>query len=178
MKYYYDIELSFDESPRQYYDWEDYERLMRIEVLKIRNLSIIIEYHTTIDLADGKYILCDNYNAIGIEVINKEIAYLSYLKYDDENYVIRLGDNMDYSDIQITTKEKRNLNNDLKEESKIKKVLISLIKEANDNLLKYIYYDITDTYCDNIKRIKSFLLTDINNNFNQKYIKLYENIYQ
>ena len=34
------------------------------------------------DLDDGIYILSDTINAIGIDVINKEICYLSYLKFD------------------------------------------------------------------------------------------------
>lgn len=176
MEYYYDIELSFADYPIPCYDWDSKEKLLKIGIIRVENIKEILEYQVSIDIPDGKYILSDGINAIAVEVIDKKTPYLSYLKYDDENYVIRIVSKMKVGNYPMQYDKKRAIDNDLRIDSKIKKVLLSLVNEASDNLIKYIYYDVTDTYSDNIDRIKKFLKEDIKNNFNQKYINLYENI--
>ena len=178
MEYFYDIKLSFDEYPINYYDWEGFERLLKVRVIRVDNISDIIMYHASIDLDDGIYILSDTINAIGIDVINNNICYLSYLKYDDENYSIRIAERLEVSDLNVRLKNKRYIDNELRFDKRIKKILTKLIEDGNDNLIKYIYYDITDKYSNDISRIKKFLLTDLKNNFSKKYINLYENIFQ
>ena len=179
MSYFYDIYLNFNDYPIQCYDWcddDNIERILKVKMFRVLNIDDFIKYECDIDLNDGIYLLSDTINAIGIEVINKRIAYLSYLKYSDELNVCKAVCNLDLQKLDYKRKKKRVINHELREDKKIKNELLSLIKESNDNLLMYIYYDITNKYSNKINDIRSFLIEDILNNFNQKHINLYQNI--
>ena len=56
--------------------------------------------------------------------------------------------------------------------------MLSKIDFIDSDELKYIYYEITNKDSSNIDKIREFLKGDIKNNFNQKYVNLYEKIYK
>ena len=179
MDYYYDVYLNFNDYPIHCYDWEiddNIERILKIKLIRTLNIDDLISYECNIELDDGTYLISDTINAIGIEVINKKIVYLSYLRYIDEFNVCNSAKKLDIYHLKYKKNKRRIIINDLREDIKIKKEMLNLVNECNDNLLMYIYYDITNKYSNKIDEIKLFLINDILNNFNQKYINLYQNI--
>lgn len=179
MEYYYDIYLNFDEYPINYYEWEasdDIERILKIPVIKVEDVKKIIEYHSIIKDVPNRFIISDGINSIALELINKKVAYLSSLSYSDEESVNELAHNLSTTELDITFLDKREIPFELRKESKNKKMFISLINTANPELLKYVYYDLTNKTLNNPDKIKDILLKDISNNFNDKYIELYEKL--
>lgn len=179
MDYYYDVYLNFNDYPIHCYDWkidDNIERILKIKLIRALNIDDLISYECNIELDDGTYLISDTINAIGIEVINKKIVYLSYLRYIDEFNVCNSVKKLDIYPLKYKKNKRRIIINDLREDIKIKKEMLNLVNECNDNLLMYIYYDITNKYSNKIDEIKLFLINDILNNFNQKYINLYQNI--
>lgn len=179
MKYFYDITLNFNETPINYYEWEDednIERLLKIKVYKVEDIKDIIIYSLKIDLKDDKYILCDGVNAIAIKVINGVVSYLSYLTYEDEFSICKMVKKMEVEDIKYEIIKKRNFNNELRNNNLIKKYLLKSLEESDEYLLKYIYLDITKKDSNDVNKIKTYLKNDINNNLNDKYIELYRKI--
>lgn len=179
MDYFYDVYLNFNDYPIHCYDWvssDNIERVLKIKLFRISSISDLISYECDIELDDGYYLVSDTINAIGIEVINKRIVYLSYLKYIDELNVCKVANKLELYHLEYKKNKRRIIMNDLRDDLKIKKEMLNLVNECNDNLLMYIYYDITDKYSNKIDKIKLFLINDILNNFNQKYVNLYQNI--
>ena len=179
MKYYYDITLNFNESPINFYEWEnddDIERILKIKVYKVKDIRDFIEYNMEVDLNDDKYILCDGINSIAIEVINGHVAYLSNLSYDDEISICQMTRNMDITNIKYNKTTKRKIIHDLRGSIIIKKCLLNVINDNNEYLLRYMYLDITNKDSKDIKKIKRYLIKNINNDLNDKYVDLYRKI--
>lgn len=179
MGYFYDISLNFNDYPIQCYDWDiqdNIERVLKVKLIRVVSVEDFISYECSVELENDIYLLSDTINAIAIEVINNKIAYISYLKYNDEINVCKAANKLEIYNIKYMKLNRRIVMNELREDIKIKKEMLDLVNESNDNLLKYIYYDITNEYSANIEKIKLFLINDILNNFNQKYVNLYQNI--
>ncbi len=182
MKYYYDIFLNFNEYPINYYEWskeDSIERYLKVPVFRVDNISDFIKYHMKIELNISPFILSDGINAIAIELIDKKVAYLSYLSYEDESCVNEIASNLDITSIQFKKGKVRKIPFELRSEILIKRVLLKQVEESIPDLIKYIYYDITGSDNDKtLEDMKEFLMNDITNNFNDKYVNLYQNLCQ
>lgn len=179
MKYFYDITLNFNEYPINYYEWEendDIERLLKIKVYKVEDIKDYLNYHLKIDLEDDKYVLCDGINAIAIEVIDKCIAFISCLTYEDELNICKMVKRMEITSIKYEKIKKRNLNCELRNNASMKNYLLKYLEESDMYLLKYLYLDITNKDSNDINKIREYLKKDIDVNFDDKYIELYRKI--
>ena len=177
MKYYYDITLNFDEYPIPYYEWDQSDRLdnyLKLPIYHVKSIVPFIEYHTSWDKEKDTFIISDGINALAIEVIDHKSAYLSFLSYKDEDCINEIALNMEYSELRYERNKKRVLPFELRKHRFIKCYLLKMIDNANKDLLRYIYYDITGKDSNNLINIKKFLIQDINANFNDKYILLYQ----
>lgn len=175
---YYDIELNFSDQPVQFYDWfsdDNIERLLKILVIRVDDIKDVIDFNCNVALNDGKYVITDLINSIAIEVINSSVVYLSYLKYDDDNYICSKANKLNISDIGLIRKDKRLINNSLRSELFIKLFIKKLLESSNDDLIKYVYYDITKKINNDVEKCRSYLISDIDKNINN-YYGLYEMI--
>ena len=57
----------------------------------------------------------------------------------------------------------------------MKKIFLHDLDVFDDNLLRYIYYDITNKLEQDIEKIKKYLERDIEKNFGAKYVTLFQN---
>lgn len=179
MNYYYDIYLNFFEYPVNYYEWQstdDIERIMKIPIYCVSDIKDYILYEADIIIEHDKFIISDGVNSLALEVIDNHIAYLSSMAYDDELNINDIAHNMSISKLVVTFKEKRNIPLELREESKIKKEFLTSIDTFDPELLRYIYYDITNKSTKDINKIKDYLRKDIHNHFNDHYIDLYKKL--
>ncbi len=179
MKYYYDITLNFNDVPIPFYEWsneDSMERVLKIPVLRVTDIKEFILYHMHIETELKTFILADGINAIALELINGEVAYLSYLSYDDENCVNELIKNMNVTEFEIKKIGKRKLPFVLRKEAFMQKILLKYVEEMPLEELKYIYYEVTLKEGRSIEKMKSFLKDDIEKNFNNIYVNLYKSI--
>lgn len=181
MKYLYDIYLNFNDYPINFYEWDEsdtLERVLKIPIIKVEDITPFILYNIkTHELAD-KVIITDGINAIAIEIINNKTAFISSLTYDDELTVAEIANNMEITNLDYQILNKRLIPSVLRKDALIQKVLLSKIDVISLDELRYIYYEITNKNSSNMDKIKKFLKGDILNNFNQKYVNLYEKIYK
>lgn len=179
MKYYYDIFLNFNEYPINYYEWNNedkLERVMRIPIFRVESIIEFIKYHMKIEMELSPFILSDGINAIALELINGEVAYLSYLSYEDEACVSEIASNLEITHINYQKGKKRYIPFELRSEMLIKKILLKQVEESSIDLINYIYYDITGHDGKKVEDMRIFLLKDIENNFNDKYVNLYQKL--
>lgn len=181
MKYIYDIYLNFNDYPINYYEWDEsdsLERVLKIPIVKVEDIRPFILYNMEIYDMDDMVIITDGINAIALEIIRSKVAYVSCLTYEDELAVLELSSNMEVSNLNYKLLDKRVIPSILRKDALIQKVLLTKIEASDIDELKYIYYEITNKDSSNINKIKNFLKGDILNNFNQKYVNLYEKIYK
>ncbi len=181
MKYIYDIYLNFNDYPINYYEWEEsdtLERVLKIPIIKVADLTPFILYNMEISDLKDKVIVSDGINALALEIIDSKVAYVSYLAYDDELTVSELTRTMPISDVNYKLLDKRYIPSSLRKEAFMQRIFLSKIDSIELDELKYIYYEITNKDCSNIDKIRKFLKSDIEHNFNQKYVNLYEKIYK
>lgn len=179
MEYYYDIEVNFYDYPINYYEWErndNIERILKIKIIRLESISNIIKYDTIINLEDGRYVVCDTINALAIEVIDKRVVYLSFLKYDDDNYICGIASKLGITNLEMEHGSERVIPNTLRRDQLVQKLLLNIINNSSDSLIKYIYYIKVGKINNNISKSKSYLINDISNNFNDKYYEIYESI--
>lgn len=181
MKYIYDIYLNFNDYPINYYEWEEndtLERVLKIPIVRVEDMEPFILYNMEIDDIDDKVIVTDGINALALEIISSKVAYVSCLSYEDELTVCELSSNMEVSNISYKLIDKRVIPFVLRKDVLIQKVFLNKVEESDIDELKYIYYEITNKDSSSVDKIKKFLKEDILNNFNQKYVNLYEKIYK
>ncbi len=179
LKYYYDVTVNFDEVPIPYYEWnhsDSIERVLKIPVIKVLDIKEFILYHMQIETELKTFILADGINAIALEIINGEVAYLSYLSYEDENCVNELVRNMECTEFKIRKKEKRRIPFILRKEATMQRMWLAHLEEMSLEELKYIYYEVTSKEGRSVDKMKSFLKNDILYHFNDLYVNLYKSI--
>lgn len=180
MEYYYDIYLNYYDYPINYYEWDSedsIEHFNKLPIIKVDDIKKIILNEAIIKCNYKNVILSDGINSIAIEIVDNKVRYLSSLSYKDENRINEIVLDMVDTKLDIEFLKRRNIPTDLRSISLIKKVLIKKIEELDRYFLKYLYYDITKKECNDVRKMKKYLLDDIKNNFNEKYIKLYDIIY-
>ncbi len=181
MKFIYDIYLNFNDYPINYYEWSEndtLERVLKIPIIKVDDITPFILYNVEIKDLSDKVILSDGINAIALEIIDSKVPYVSYLTFDDELGVCELIREVPRQKIDYKILEKRDIPTPLRKDLFMQKIMLSKIDFIDSDELKYIYYEITNKDSSNIDKIREFLKGDIKNNFNQKYVNLYEKIYK
>lgn len=180
MKYYYNIYLNFYDYLISYYEWnkdDNIEFFYKLPIYKVSDIKRIISEKAKINIDEKNAIISDGINSIAIEVLDKDIVYLSSISYSDEEKISGIALDIFDSDIEINYYGNRENKNDLRSNYLIKKILINKINENNKYFLKYLYYNITNMDSDNLNYIKDYLIEDINNNFNDKYRNIYDIIF-
>lgn len=181
MKFIYDIYLNFNDYPINYYEWEKsdtLERVLKIPIIKVDDIAPFILYNVKVKDLKDKVILCDGINAIALEIIDEKVPYVSFLTYDDELCVCELIRELPREKITYQLLEKRDIPTSLRSDLLMQHIMLSKIDFIDSDELKYIYYEITNKDSSNIDKMRGFLKGDIKNNFNQKYVNLYEKIYK
>lgn len=181
MKFIYDIYLNFNDYPINYYEWEStdtLERVLKIPIIKVDDITPFILYNIEVEELEDKVIVCDGINALALEIVGSKVPYVSYLTYDDELCVCELVRDLPREEIKYKLLNKREIPSSLRRDSLMQKIMLSKIDFIDSDELKYIYYEITNKDSSNIDKIRKFLKGDIEHNFNQKYVNLYEKIYK
>lgn len=178
--YYYDIYLCFDEQYSLFYNWDKdlIERYLKIEIIKVRDIKVIIGNIVNVNLSDNVYILSDGINAIAIDVQKGQVNYISSLTIDDEDEIVRIVSDMDYRDLDIKIVDARINDYSLKELILPKKVISLDIQNGSDDFIKYLYMHIFNKRNNNIELMRKKLLQDVNNNFNDNYLYIYKILYK
>ena len=175
MKYYYDLVVNFNDNFMHCYEWnsdDNVERLLKVSVIRVSDVSLFIKNVCRVNLNDGVYAVSDGVNSIGIDVIDGKNVYISSFMFDDDSYICKIASSLDLNDIIVEVVDSRCVDSSLRCDSFIKKVLLNIIYSDKEDLIKYIYLDVTGRL-DDIDKCKSFLKNDIYNNFNNKYYELY-----
>lgn len=175
MEYYYDIYLNFYDYPLNYYEWDDddaLERIMKIPLIRINNIKDLIAYNIRIDCEYDYLLVSDGINALALEIIDSEIAYLSFLSYDDEFNVNAIARTLPLTNLKITKLSKRHIPHHNRQDEINKKIILKSIENLNPDLLKYLYYYLFHKESNNISKICEKITKDIETNYNDKYEKI------
>lgn len=188
MKYIYDIILNFTDkfSFYEYYEWQKNDELINIRkapIFKIESntLEDFINNEVKVDenflkVINNKYILykkdikkiknvivlSNGEKSIGISFDNKgHVIYKSPMLIDEEDEANKIISKEKYTDINYQVKT-RNNNNYLRIDNiKRKNTLLEIQKDYKNkeySKLKYLYYEIFNKECDNMKEIYKKLL--------------------
>lgn len=172
MKFYYDINLNFNDTYINYYDWKEEEHFFRLPMFKVDNIRSILENEVEIDTDYKNIIVSDGVTAVGLELIDKRVVYYSSLEYKDE---LRVNELVAYLDSTLDIKVLDKLNvNCVSNIDKRRRFYIDEINKNQEYFIKYLYYEITGSVIKSINQMKKYLLDDINNNFNDKYYQIYD----
>lgn len=172
MKFYYDINLNFNDTYVNYYDWEEEEHFFRLPMFKVDNVRTILENLVEIDTDYKNILVSDGVTALGLELIDKKVIYYSSLEYKDE---LKVNELISYLDNTLDVKVLGELRIDcISGLNKKKKFYIDEINKNQEYFIKYLYYEITGNVLKSISKMKKYLLDDINNNFNDKYYQIYD----
>lgn len=172
MKFYYDINLSFNDYYVNYYEWSDTEHFFRLPMFKVDDIRIILENKVEIDTDYKNILVSDGVTALGLEIIDNNVVYYSSLEYKDE---LRVNELVGYLDNTLEIKVKDKLAYEyVSSIDKKKKFYINEINNNKDDFIKYLYYEVTGNILKSVTKMKNYLLDDINNNFNDKYYQIYD----
>lgn len=172
MGYNYDINLCFNDTYINCYDWEEEEHFFRLPLFKVDNVRTILENKVSIDTDYKNIIVSDGVTAVALELIDKVVVYYSSLEYKDELRVNELVCYLDYNlNMEVLDKLTINCVSNI---DKKRKFYINEISNNKNDFIKYLYYEITGSVSKSVSEMKKYLLDDINNNFNDKYYQIYD----
>ena len=169
MNYIYDLLLNFNEKIYEFYDWNKTDKIIHIKKIPIfkissskmniiKNNKICFEdsflekiYRKTEEFMNrkNKYIdyaclFTDGVEVIGINV-NKKTTY-SKLLIDEESEVINMSLHMTEKNIEIKILENKKIElfktrKEIEQINETKNIFNKILKENNDEKLKYLYYE-------------------------------------
>jgi len=191
MNYIYDLLLNFNEKIYDFYDWNKTDKIIHIKkipIFKISSSKMNIIKNNKISFEDSflekiyrkteefmnrknKYIdyaclFTDGLEVIGIN-INKKITY-SKLLIDEEAEVINMSLHMNEKNIEIKTigkkeKELFKTRKEIEQINETKNIFNKILKENNDEKLKYLYYECFDKKTDSVNEIIDTFNLEIEN---------------
>ena len=202
MKYIEDVVLNYSDIDNYYefYEWMKEDEIItikRIPIIKINSLQldeillnkIKVNNKLLVDICNKtlsnkgciKYsvLVCDNSRVIGLKFNNSGvISHISSLLIDEEDDILEemIDEEVVLFDYQIIGKINRN-HFLTRYEKMIRNYLLdninNLYKNKDYDEINYLYYELFNKEM-NIDNQYKFLVNEIENNFNNKYNKLYE----
>lgn len=199
MNYIYDILANFNDVYYDFFDWNESDNIIHIKkvpIIKVSNDFFnnvkfndvfvdnkLIEkiYHKTdfFKTNKNKYgyvcILCDGNEAIIVNFSSKgSVLGRSSLLIDEENEVIDISEVIDVSDYGIVVKE--NYSCDFfktRRESSFVNMFLQELRIMDNDKLKYLYFECFDEREDDINIINDRIISELKNNFEAIYSKIY-----
>lgn len=174
MQFYYDINLHFDDTYINYYLWNSSEHFNRLPIYKTENIRILLDNEITLDTEYKNILVTDGVLALALEILDSKVAYISSLAYQDEEKVNSLFfEDIATLDFTIIKPKELVYNSNINQR---KKYLLRQIEEGDKPFLQYLYYELTGDVINNMQTMKKYLKEEINNNFSDKYLELYDKI--
>ncbi len=202
MNFYYNLPLNLNDYLYEFYEWENNEILIvqKIPIFRVKTKVLKDFYLYNIKIEDKflkkifnkcvckekvNYlaVFTDTKNTLAIEFKDTgESLFKSKLDLNNDLTICELSLNMEIENINYeksnkTYKYHLNLRKDEQEKKIVLKEIENLYNSNNLEKLKYLYYELSDIICDNIKEIYNKLLNlletnDENINYIYKIIKL------
>lgn len=203
MIYIYDILLNFNNNLIEYFEWDEKDNIKfikKVTVFKIKNNDLkniidnkiklnktftnkIYSYEMNGSKNETKIcILTNGKIAIGILIKNDIVIKLSRMLLDEEQEVLELINDEEYTNIEYEILEKKEkINSRLtRKETKIKTNLkkeLTKLHKSNKEIILYLFYEYTSKESHNLKKSYDYLQKSLND-FNEKHIYLYNLIKQ
>jgi len=201
MNYYYDVLLNFQDIYYMFYEWDELDNIEFIKKIplvhteskticdmiskKIKvNLDFLNQLENKTKLKQNKYlkyacIISDGKNSIAIEFNdNGEIISKSSLTIEDELNINEFIYSVNKINIQYETIADEILNKEIRQETKIKKILKleinDMYKNKNFSKLKYIYLEWFNELLDSIDLMYKNMLNKLNKELTDKEYYIYE----
>lgn len=174
MQYYYDINLHFDDYYINYYEWSEFEHFNRLPIFKVESIKVFLENNVSVETEYKNMIISDGITSLGLEIIDDKVVYISSLPYEDEFKINRLVMNGCISLEYNIINKKDSIS--ISSIGKVKERFLTILKNANNDLIKLLYYEITGKISNNYTKMIEYLENDIRNNFSNQYYQLYDMI--
>lgn len=201
MNYYYDVLLNFQDIYYMFYEWDELDNIEFIKKIplvhteskticdmiskKIKvNLDFLNQLENKTKLKQNKYlkyacIISDGKNSIAIEFNdNGEIISKSSLTIEDELNINEFIYSVNKINIQYENIADEILNKEIRQETKIKKILKleinDMYKNKNFSKLKYIYLEWFNELLDSIDLMYKNMLNKLNKELTDKEYYIYE----
>lgn len=194
MNYIYDIVLNFHNNYYNFFEWnrtDKIKNIYKISIYHIKDKDLLNLKYNKIVVSDKlikkikednpkhKKILClvsNTKTTIGL-LFNEDGTLLkrSSLLFEEETEVNLIAKTLPITNIEYKINKYIKQNNVLRIEKEKKENLKAFIKELKDkSTLKYLYYEYFNVECNNITKIKTNLLKELNSEWNIKKNNLYQ----
>lgn len=201
MNYYYDVLLNFQDIYYMFYEWDELDNIEFIKKIPLvhtdskvvsdmisKKLKITIDFLKQIEnktkLKQNKYlkyacIFSDGKNSIAVEFNDDgNIISKSSLSIEDELNINEFIYSINKMSIEYEKLEDDIFNNEIRQETKIKKILKleinDMYKNKNYSKLKYIYLEWFNELIDNIDLMYKNMLNKLNKELTDKEYYIYE----
>ena len=203
MNYYYDIILNWSEEPYEFYEWNDYdclELIKKIPLIKVKHKTFLDLYANNIKVDQAflgliaaktlistkktyqrlEYacLFTDGKNVCALE-FNQECTstFRSKLLIDDELNVLEAMYGIKETPLNYVLLSPIKSKSNIRQVSEAKKLILLEINDLYQNKkidnLKYLFYEYKKENVDNIDYIYEKIKNDLDTNFNQDMLKLY-----
>lgn len=196
----YDLILNFQNEYYDFYEWNNddfiwhikkislvkvdassYDDFLRYDLvlssLFVESIMNKSEYFTKkgVTILPYAFLLTDSYRVMGIILDdNRKVVKYSSLLLDEEEEVLETSNKLPLINLQYERKGKKQINNLTREEIRVQSYICKELKKTKElNKLKYLYYEYFGTISNNNKEIKGKLLSEVENNFNEKHLNQY-----
>ena len=200
MNYYYEVNLNFNDVAYKFYEWsynDKLEHIKKIPLIKIKsnqfkniisnNFKVNDDFIKSIEKRtictkdneiNNACIFCDTKNCIAIEFDDKgKSISRSNLMLEDENNICDISYSLKYKDLDIIKLDKITINNEFRQETKIKKIITQelkdLIKNNDIKKIKYLYYEWFGSFDNNIENIIKNMFDDLKGELKHIHFDIY-----
>ena len=197
MNYTYDILANFNKEYFDFYDWNEEDEITHIKktpIIKTRKEFLYnIKYNDIIVekellekinkktelfnkknqnyicvITDGKAAIIAKFNQAG------KIIERSSLIIEEENEILDIAEKIEETNYSYNLNKKQSYEQfKTRKEKEICKYILTEIEKINEDKLKYIYYDYFNKEEQDVKKILKQFKTEINNNYDEKFKKMY-----
>lgn len=184
MDYVYDIVLNFQNKYYDFYEWLPQDKIININkiiiykissdnYLDIKNNNILIDKNS-LPKQNKMFLITSGDEVMGILLNNRgEVIKKSSLLFDEADDILKKKHNMKKIVLKYTIikKQKPVYKSRIKEEKLafVKDYLKNINKEADEYILKYLYYDIYNVMESDLEKIYQKLLSIVETNTDRLY---------